>query len=112
MTSPSRRLCRAVSGIAASHELFRSYIVAVNITDKNERLCDQLDALPLLDAERVSLPLPEFHPSEVFITIGMYEYSISNERRLISTSFRSASGGVSISGKSFSSADMVSGGTQ
>jgi len=74
-------------------------------------VCDRLEALPLLDAERVSAPLPEFHPSELFITIGMYEFSAPKGRRLFSASTRSASGGVSISGKSFSSTQLAVGGT-
>lgn len=92
-------------------ELFRSYVVAVQIANQNDNLCDRLDALPLLDAERVSPPLPEFHSSELFISIGMYEFSVPNGRKLLSATARSASGGVSITGKSLSSMEMAVGGT-
>jgi hypothetical protein len=93
------------------NELFRSYIVAVQITNENEGLCDRLEALPLLDAERVSAPLPEYHQSELFITIGMYEFSVPKGRKVVSAGSKSASGGVSISGKLFNSTQMAIGGT-
>ena len=93
------------------NELFRSYILAVQITNENDVLCDRLEALPLLDAEKVSIPLPEYHPSELFITFGMYEFSVPKGRKLFSANTRSASGGVSISGKSFSSTQLAVGET-
>jgi hypothetical protein len=93
------------------NELFRAYIVAVQITKQNESLCNRLKALPLLDAERLSVPAPEFHPSELFITVGMYEYSVPKGRALLSTSAASVNGGVSIGGKSYTAAHIVEGGT-
>jgi hypothetical protein len=59
----------------------------------------------------VSVPLPEFHPSELFISVGMYEFSVPKGRKIISAGTRSASGGVSISGKSFSATQLAIGGT-
>jgi hypothetical protein len=93
------------------NELFRAYIVAVQITEQNEGVCGRLKALPLLDAERVFAPLPEFHPSELFITIGMYEFSVPKGRRLLTMNARSVNGGVSIGGKLYSATQIAVGGT-
>jgi hypothetical protein len=82
-------------------ELFRAYIAAVHLADKNEVLCQQVDGLPLLESERVAVALPEYHRSELFLTVGN-RWSVSRTARdsqILQSS--SMSGGVSIGGRQF-----------
>ncbi len=82
-------------------DVFRAYIAARKITDANERLCGSLDAMPLLDSEKVATRLPDYHPSELFVTIGSYSTTSRKGRQTQSVRTSSMSGGVSISGHQF-----------
>lgn len=82
-------------------DLFRAYVVAVQVTEKDARLCQGIAAQQLLDAERVSGPLPEYHRSELFVTVANY-WTISRKGRQSSSAQASSmSGGVSIAGRKF-----------
>jgi hypothetical protein len=89
-------------------EVFRSYVVAVQIADRSDNLCDRLDQLPLLDAERVATSLSDYHPSELFLTVVIYNDVIRTSRQAISSSM---SGGVSIGARQFSAAGAREGRT-
>jgi hypothetical protein len=80
--------------------LFRAYVVAVQMMKDARPLCARIQAMPLLDAEKAVVPLPKEHPSELFITVGSYEFTDGNFRRLSSITGQSINGGVSISGRS------------
>ena len=83
-------------------DVFRAYIAAVKIVEGNERLCRSFDAIPLLASEQVVTRLPEYHPSELFVTIGNYWTTSrkGTETQFVTSS--SMSGGVSIAGQKFS----------
>lgn len=82
-------------------EVARAYIAARKIINANERLCGKLDAMPLLDSEKLSTKLPEYHPSELFVTIASYSTTSrkGGQTQFVRTS--SMSGGVSIAGQKF-----------
>jgi hypothetical protein len=82
-------------------ELFRFYIAAVQITSSNEALCERLEAIPLLTTEKVAAPLPEYHSSELFITVANYKTISRNSRQARFIMASSINGGVSIAGKRF-----------
>jgi hypothetical protein len=63
-------------------------------------LCARIQAMPLLDAEKAVVPLPKNYPSELFVTVGSYEFTDGKFRRLSSITGQSINGGVSISGRS------------
>ncbi|MEZ0085259.1 hypothetical protein [Bradyrhizobium japonicum] len=82
-------------------DVSRAYIAARKLTDANERLCASLDAMPLLESERVSARLPDYHPSELFVTIAHYWTTSRQDDKTQSVRASSMSGGVSIAGQKF-----------
>jgi hypothetical protein len=91
--------------------VFRSYVVAVQIADRSDKLCDRLDQLPLLDAERVATPLSDYHPSELFLTVAIYNDVTKAPRHTMSSVSSSMSGGVTIAARQFSAASVREGRT-
>lgn len=82
-------------------EIARAYIAARKIIAANERLCGNLDAMPLLDSEKLATKLPEYHPSELFVTIASYSTASRKGGHTQSVRTSSMSGGVSIAGQKF-----------
>ncbi|WP_157785797.1 alpha/beta hydrolase family protein [Bradyrhizobium liaoningense] len=82
-------------------EVFRAYIAARKITEANDRLCGTLDAMPLLDSEKLTAPLPNYHPSELFVTIASYTTVSRKGSQTQFVKASSMSGGVSIAGQKF-----------
>lgn len=82
-------------------EVARAYIAARKIINANERLCGNLDAMPLLDSEKLATKLPDYHPSELFVTIASYTTTSrkGGQTQFVRTS--SMRGGVSIAGQKF-----------
>ena len=94
------RYVNAYTELGVLADLFRAYVVAVQMMKDARPLCARIQAMPLLDAEKAVVPLPKEHPSELFITIGSYEFTDGNLRRLFAITGQSINGGVSISGRS------------
>lgn len=105
------RYAEAYEELRILRDIFRAYVAAVQIVDKSEVLCEQLVELPLLNAEKVDAPLPEYHHSELFVTIGNYWTLSRTERRSYSARSSSMSGGVSIAGRQFASSSTREGET-
>jgi hypothetical protein len=80
-------------------DVFRSYIVAVQITSKNDGLCERLGTLPLLDAEKVATSLTDYRPSELFITAATYKTATKRSRKTLLVMASSMSGGVTIAAR-------------
>ncbi len=76
-------------------EVFRAYVVAVHTKKLEPRLCASLPK-QLLDAEKVSAALPMYHPTDLALTLGWYEYSDGRFRRGIGASGSLFQGGVSV----------------
>ena len=93
-------------------EVFRYYVAAEHIDGDNEVLCQRLRDIPLLDAERVTSPLPQYHPSELFITVANYEVVTRRYRRALSATASSINGGVAITGDLLSPANVRQGHTK
>ncbi len=89
-------------------EVFRAYVAAVQLIPKMADACSRLHKLPLLDTEKLTEPLPEHHPSELFITIGLFEFSEGRTRRLLTAQGFGINGGVSVGAKTFLSANLRS----
>jgi hypothetical protein len=82
-------------------EVFRAYIVAVRVKEARPSLCSRLPS-GLLESEKASAPLPEYHPTELTLTIGWFEYSDGTVRRAIGSPAELLfQGGVSIGATSF-----------
>ncbi|MGY3485440.1 hypothetical protein ACVW1C_003323 [Bradyrhizobium sp. USDA 4011] len=92
-------------------EVFRAYIAARKITEANDRLCGALDAMPLLDSEKLAGRLPEYHPSELFVTIASYSTASRKGGQTLFVKASSMSGGVSIAGQKFVETAMRDGET-
>ncbi|MEY9750159.1 hypothetical protein ABIF65_009533 [Bradyrhizobium japonicum] len=92
-------------------EVFRAYIAARKITEANDRLCGTLDAMPLLDAEKLAARLPDYHPSELFVTIASYSTESRKRSQAQFVKASSMSGGVSIAGQKFAKTAMRDGET-
>ena len=82
-------------------DVFRAYIAAVKLSDGNEQMCRALDALPLNESEKVAAPLPDYHPSELFVTVGNYWTTSKKGSEVQFARTSSVNGGVSIAGQEF-----------
>jgi hypothetical protein len=94
------RYVNAYTELGVLADLFRAYVVAVQMMKDARPLCARIQAMPLLDAEKAVVPLPKEHPSELFVTVGSYEFTDGNRRWLFANTGQSINGGVSISGRS------------
>jgi hypothetical protein len=81
-------------------EVFRAYVAAVRLVENDERLCDGIDNVPLLSSERPASLLPDYQPSELFVTVGTY-LPASASHTPISTIGSFINGGVSVAGRQF-----------
>jgi hypothetical protein len=97
--------------LRALSEVFRAYVAAVHLIGQTIDTCDRLRELPLLDTEKVAQPLPLHHPSELFITVGSFEYSEQRTRILQPAQGFGISGGVSVAARPFLSDNLRSAST-
>ncbi|WP_194479225.1 hypothetical protein [Bradyrhizobium sp. CCBAU 53338] len=96
----------AYEELAILRDVVRSYVAAVKIVDANQSLCRALQEQPLLPAERVAVELPQYHPSELFLTVGFYWSTTKRGREGRSIRSASVNGGVSIAGQQFADTAM------
>jgi hypothetical protein len=92
---------QAYPELRALVDVFRAYIVAVKIVERDPSTCGHVRSIPLLAAERVSQPLPQYRPSDIFFTFGAYSYFSDGQRRQQAVESESEQGGISLSGKTF-----------
>jgi hypothetical protein len=78
-------------------DIFRAYVIASKYIKRYPSACAQIKKMPLVDGEKPDSPLPEFHPSELFITQASY----SRGRQVTVASAISTSGGIALRGKAF-----------
>lgn len=88
-------------------DVFRSYVASVKLVQQNARICAAVRGIPLSDSEKVKTPLPEFHPSELFITVAQYSWAKDGKRGWLVQSGSSINGGIALRGKEFSAAASV-----
>lgn len=81
-------------------DVFRAYVAAVAIVNRNNGVCRGVNYLELHDSEKVSQPLPDFHRSELLVTYAFYVHGSGLRRRLYSGGVSNTSGGISLSGSS------------
>lgn len=81
-------------------QVFRVYVGAVKIAQQDRAACENVEAIPLLRAERASKPLPEFHPSDISVTVAALGRRESGVRDIGLISAGSISGGVTLGVKS------------
>ncbi len=81
--------------------VFRAYIVSVNVLKKFPAVCGKIQNTPLTQAEKVASPLPEFRPSELVITVATQVKSDKKQRMTRVSAMQSVSGGISLRGKAF-----------
>jgi hypothetical protein len=76
-------------------EVFRAYVAAVHARTMEPRLCSKLPK-ELMDAEKTSVPMPAYHPTDFALTVAWYEYSEGRFRRAIGMTGGLYQGGVSV----------------
>lgn len=76
-------------------DVFRAYVVAVRARQMRPSLCLQLPH-ELLESERTTSILPIYHPTDLAITVGWFEYTDGRLRRAITGPGGLFQGGVSI----------------
>ena len=91
-------------------EIFRSWVAAAQIASKRSDICNRVAKLPLLDFEKIT-SLPEYHPSELFITVATYR-PLARPSAQVRVVASSINGGVSISGESFLERNLQFGQTE
>jgi hypothetical protein len=79
-------------------EIFRAYIAAVSVVKDDAQICGNVGSTPLSDGEKVVERLPEFRPSDLFITVAAYA---SPDGSLRYATSNSVNGGISLRGKQF-----------
>ena len=99
VTARFDRYADAYDELRMLRDLLRAYIAAVQITARDEHLCGQLAAVPLLNSEKVSTALPLYRRSDLFVTLATYR---KNARETRTVQISSVSGGVSLAGRTFS----------
>jgi hypothetical protein len=99
----------AYSELRALVEVFRAYVVAIHISKQDAAVCRKIQSIPLLNAERTSSPLPEFHPTEIFFAIAKYTYSSGGQIFQPAVNRGTISGGISLRGRLFYETTMQTG---
>jgi hypothetical protein len=96
-------------------QVFRAYIVAAQVAKQEPAVCRRVAAIPLLDSEKVNAPLPEFHASELFVTVGRTVFAYATKkvrgRRAVQASSAPMQGGVSIAAKTLMELGVVQAGS-
>lgn len=100
------RYASAYDELRALTDVFRAYVSAVKVVQQASHICKSitLSAMPLLPSEKPSNALPEYHPSELFLTVAVRP---GNQYSLAQVS--STNGGVSVRGKSFVAQELAVG---
>jgi Mbeg1-like len=93
--------------LQALTEVIRAYIAAVHVVKSNKNICGPLNGLPLLDGEKTTQPLPDYHPSEVMMSVQRYAYGTGQAVRTLSARATVLQGGVAIAGKQFYEASAI-----
>jgi len=93
------RYANAHEELQALTDVFRAYVAAVGIAKREASVCRTVERIPLLVSERTKEQLPEFHRTEIFMTVATFVYSDGRKRYLRSSSVRSNNGGISLRGK-------------
>ena len=91
-------------------DIFRAYVASVKIVKENPKACG-VASVPLTDGEKVSSPLPEFHPTEITLAAARYSWWDGRARYWQLISGSTVSGGISLRGKEFFGAAAVTGQT-
>lgn len=76
-------------------EVFRAYVVAVQLRKVQPRVCASLPK-QLTEAERIKTRLPDYHATEFGQTVAWYEYTDGKLRRAIAGTSGLFQGGVSV----------------
>ena len=85
-------------------QIIRAYVAAVQALRRDAWICAKLNDLPLLDAEKVSHPLPVQQPSELAVSVARYAVGTGRAVQTLFVQSVLVQGGVTIAGKSFESA--------
>jgi hypothetical protein len=93
--------------LQALTEVIRAYVAAVHVVKSNNSVCGQLNGLPLLDSEKTMQPLPDYHPSEVMISVQRYTYGTGEAVQTLAAQAIAHNGGVTIAGKQFYEAGKI-----
>lgn len=80
-------------------EVFRAYVASVAIIRQDGSMCPSLKGAPLYSSEKTATPLPEFHPSEMFLDVLMYVTHEGNKRMLSLNSGTEIGGGIALRAK-------------
>lgn len=94
--------------LRALSDVVRAYIVAVHIINENSILCRKLKMLKLLDTEKVEVSLPEFHPTDLSISLVRYASGRGRFVQPLIGTFTLFQGGVNVGGRLFYSRADVS----
>jgi hypothetical protein len=92
------------------HELtdvFRAYVASVKLVQQHRNLCSAVAKLPLSNGEKVTAPLPKFHPSELFITVARYTFDQNGSLGWRVQSGTAISGGIALRGKQFAAVAAI-----
>jgi hypothetical protein len=81
-------------------DIFRAYIASTKIVKEDQQVCNTVPR-ELASGEKVASALPQFHPSELFVTIA----STDGGRRYFTNN--SVTGGISLRGKQYYDAAVV-----
>lgn len=79
-------------------DIFRAYIVASKYAKRYPNTCSGARTVPLLSSEKTEKLLPDYYPSELFVTVATFETA----RGWSSIRGYSVNGGISLRGKLFS----------
>ena len=82
-------------------DVFRAYVANVAIVRQDRTACQTVHQIPIYDTERVSAPLPEFHPTEIFLYVMRYVAHEGRRRLLWLNSGNSVSGGIALRAQQF-----------
>lgn len=76
-------------------QVFRAYVVAVHAKRLEPQLCRKLPQ-GLLEAEKITGTLPDYHPTDLALTTAWYEYTDGRYRRAMGSIGAIFQGGVSV----------------
>jgi hypothetical protein len=91
----------AYDELRALMNVFRAYVAAVSIVQRDQATCSRIRSIPMLATEKVERSLPSHHASELVITVATYLYRGPRGSKFASGSARTMNGGISLRGKSF-----------
>ena len=108
LLSLSEDVNRRVAAYAAAYkelrdlaEVFRLYVAAVGIVNRDQNACESVRATPLLAAERAARELPLHHPTELAFTVASFTHKDADGKRRWYYQTHTFNGGVSPRGRAF-----------